>query len=162
GRAHVFTAGGGLWALRRSEAAATLLDCTTGRTRTILRAVPHIYGVAPSPNGQLLAVALYGKAENPYGGFIRLWALGPNREHRVRAVAFRPDGKLLASGGCDRVVRLWDPVAHKERTALKGLGGVVLGLSFAPDGKTLAVALSDGTARLWGLDPVRERLVLAG
>jgi len=78
------------------------------------------------------------------------------------AVAHSPDGALLAAGGDDDVVRLWQ-VDGRERVAeLPGHSNDVLCLAFSPDGRTLASGSQDQTIRLWDVDERNEAQVLRG
>jgi predicted NACHT family NTPase len=67
----------------------------------------------------------------------------------VFAVAFSPDGKLLATGGTDGVVRCWDVASGREILTGKGHNSWVSSVAFSPDGKTLASSSSDRTVKLW-------------
>jgi len=71
----------------------------------------------------------------------------------VRGIAFSPDGRLLASSGSDRTVRLWDVPGRRPWATLTGHTNAVWGVAFAPDGRTVASSSDDGTVRLWDLDP---------
>lgn len=63
----------------------------------------------------------------------------------VKAIAFSPDGKLLASSGTD-FWYIWD--VEKREQIFKGKT-LPYGLAFSPDGKTLATANNDSTIELW-------------
>ena len=56
----------------------------------------------------------------------------------ITAVAFSPDGKTLATGGSDRLVKLWDLANGHEKLTLSGHADQVRVLAFSPDGKILA------------------------
>src|SRR5690606_30915488 len=68
---------------------------------------------------------------------------------QVNALAFSPDGALLASASEDNSVRLWNPADGSAVATLSGHTAAVNALAFSPDGTTLASADSSGMILLW-------------
>jgi WD40 repeat protein len=63
-------------------------------------------------------------------------------------VAFNHDGHLLATGGTDQTVRVWDAASGTERTRIC-LGDIVTALAFSHDSKWLAAGNENGIARVF-------------
>ena len=70
----------------------------------------------------------------------------------VAALSYSPDGRILASGGHDATIRLWDVATGQERTVLRGHVGYVHAVAYSPDGRNLASGGDDGLVRIWDAD----------
>jgi len=87
----------------------------------------------------------------------------PGHVGSVRSLAFAADGSILATGGVDSTVRLWDIGTSKPRLALGGWPDCIRALGFTPDGRTLAVAgRGDGVVALLDMATGGEIARLAG
>jgi WD40 repeat protein len=120
------------------SAALRLWDTATGR---------HLRDLAPIHTSSDTFVPLKPSK-------VRIHSMGT-----VNALAFSPDGVLVAAGGSEGRVALWrketgglifSAVVHK---------GEILAVAFGPDSKTLVSAGEDGVVRLWDTSiprPVRS------
>src|SRR2546426_1153910 len=67
----------------------------------------------------------------------------------VMAVAFSPDGKVLASCSRDKTIKLWDAATGELKRTLTEHAGDVYDITFSPMGNLLASASKDKTIKLW-------------
>jgi len=75
----------------------------------------------------------------------------PGRVHAstINALAYSPDGRYLASGSNDRLIKVWDTATGAELHSLAGHRGDVTGVAYSADGRSLVSCGHDGAIQLW-------------
>ncbi len=80
----------------------------------------------------------------------------------IHSVSFSTDGQMLASGGPDNTIRLWDVVTGVKKQTLIGHASRVYCVSFSPDRATLVSGHTDGIIRLWDANTGQHKSMLSG
>ncbi|KAL7423517.1 general transcription repressor [Cryptotrichosporon argae] len=76
----------------------------------------------------------------------------------ITSVALSPDGKLVAAGSLDTMVRVWNVHTGQQVERLKGHKDSVYSVAFSPDGKCLVSGSLDRTLRVWDLSQTKRAL----
>jgi WD40 repeat protein len=140
--------------------AVTLWEAATRRELDPLPGPPaHSSLVAFSPDGAFLVST---------GAPLRTWNLRSKIEPASMsagidgsgAIAFSPDGKMVAVGATANTIGVWELATPKQLQELKGHSDYVTALAFSADGKTLASGSADESIKLWDTSSWQEIVTL--
>jgi WD40 repeat protein len=160
-----------------------LWDPGSGQLRVILRGQGQFRGFSPDGEKLATSVLLEGTSQDQV---FRWWDAADGQFHRALRLPaagavpplLSPDGRLLATWGAGRTVRVWNAQDGDLRMTFQAVppgdgpaGSGAVELTFSPDGRTLAtayrvLALENGAmvqygseARLWRLEDAEARLL---
>jgi WD40 repeat protein len=125
---------------------------------------PYLEVDAFSPDGTWLAI---GSAWIDSPGELKLRDLTTGKERlickdhsdAINAIAFSPDGTMLASGDWRGMVKIWKTATGKELVRLQANTRQVWSLAFSPDCKMLASSSPTGV-KLWEVATGKKRAVI--
>jgi WD40 repeat protein len=142
----------------------------SGERASVTKSGEIFRALAFAPTGRVLAAG--AGSQSGLGWVFNLTDKSPQEVATLRgargqiaALAFSPDGKLVAGAGEDQTLRIWEPgpgFRGDSRAILLGHTRAITAVTFAPDGTTVATAAQDATVRLWTLGRIRssQRAVL--
>jgi WD40 repeat protein len=152
---HLLATASASWDEKREKfvpAGVKVWDVASGREQTALRSPGQaiVYLLAFTDGGSSLAAVSGDLCPKKYldtATEVRRWDVATGREQArfpcnagpfASAVAFSPNGMLLARGDADGTVVLWEVTTGRRQDALQGGPLPRLRLAFSPDGKMLA------------------------
>ncbi|XP_053241295.1 protein Atg16l2 isoform X4 [Podarcis raffonei] len=82
----------------------------------------------------------------------------------INAARFSPNSSVLATGGADKLIRLWNVTGGRmeKMKTLEGANGGITSVEFDPSGFHVLAATYNNAAQLWKVDDCRFKEVLTG
>jgi len=74
---------------------------------------------------------------------------GVNQDAGVTSVAMSPDGRFVAAGSLDTIVRIWDIETGQLVERLRAHQDSVYSVAFTPDGQSLVSGSLDRSLKVW-------------
>lgn len=131
-------------------------DVMSGAEQVVFRHQRPVVSVAAHVN---LVAAGEKTNEDQDPSAVRLWDVKARRQvsencqqhGTVEALAFTPDGGLLAVGGYDRQMRLWDVDTGGlyHELSWQATNQIVRFVAFSPDGFLMALGFYSGAIEIW-------------
>ena len=72
-------------------------------------------------------------------------------------MTYSPDSRLLAAGGDDRIVRVYNAETGELLSSSRAHDRFITCMAFSPDGKLIATGSGDRTVKLWDVDALIAR-----
>jgi len=145
----------------RAERANGIVFLPDGKTLVVAGGRPgqegdvRVYNFAANPTRQDAGIAFLDGVDSKAGVLLRELV---QTDDEILALAVSKDGKRIAAGGCDRLIRIWETEKWTLEQTVENHADWVLDLCFSPDGKYLLSASRDKTAKVWDLS-AKEPLV---
>jgi len=165
-------------------------DASTGKAATIgpLECAQNVFAVAFSPDGRLIAAAgsegFIQLWEAATGRMTHdSFAVNSDEEDnldiednseessasdvevgstKILSIVFSPDGKRIASGSNDGIIRVWDIDSGYRSLMFKGHTHLIGSVAYSPDGQSLVSGSIDKTVRAWNANTGEALVTLFG
>lgn len=131
------------------------LEFTLGTGDTLSPITDRVNALDFSSDNKLLAV---GSGEPSRDGDITFWdvatgklvkTMADRHSDTVLSLSFSPDGRLIASGGADKQLRVSDVATGKLLRTFEGHTHHVMGVSWRADGRVIASSGADNAVKVW-------------